>query len=183
MKDISLHLMDIVQNSIAADATLVEISVAIDGGADELRVSISDNGKGMDETLLKRVESPFSTTRTTRKVGLGIPLFKAGALLTGGSFDIRSTPGKGTTVVAIYGFSHIDRPPLGDVAGTVHMIIACNPETDICFNATYGASAYTLDTREIKQVLDGVPINDPGVLQWIQQALAEGLQETFGGVV
>ncbi len=183
MRDISLHLMDIVQNSITANAKLVEISMVIDSEKDTLCVTIADNGKGMSKELLERVESPFTTTRTTRKVGLGIPLFKEGALISGGSFHIESALGVGTTVCAVYGFSHIDRPPLGDVAGTLVLLVVSNPDIDFTFHAEYGGALYDMDTREVKQTLDGVPITELDVQQWLQDDLVQGIQDTFGGVI
>lgn len=183
MKDISLHLMDIVQNSITANATLIEIVFAIDTATEELTVTIRDNGKGMPEELLKRVESPFATTRTTRKVGLGIPLFKAGAERSGGRFSISSEVGKGTTVCAVYGLYNIDRPPLGDLAGTMHMLVVCNPDIDFDFKASYDSECFELDTREVRKVLGSVPLNDPGVGQWLEENFVEGLEDIFGGVI
>ncbi len=183
MRDISLHLLDIIQNSISANATAIEISMVIDSEKDTLCVTIADNGKGMSEELLKRVESPFTTTRTTRKVGLGIPLFKEGALSSGGTFRIESTLGIGTTVQAVYGFSHIDRPPLGDVAGTLQVIIIGNPDIDFIFRAEYGGAIYQMDTKEVKETLEDVPITDLDVQQWLQNDLIEGIQDTFGGVI
>jgi anti-sigma regulatory factor (Ser/Thr protein kinase) len=183
MKDISLHLTDIVQNSITAGATHIGISVTAPGDAQTLVVTVADNGSGMSEELLRRVESPFATTRTTRKVGLGIPLFKAGAERSGGSFAIESTLGTGTTVTATYGFYHIDRPPLGDLAGTVHLLVSCNPDIDFTFTAAFGGIEYELDTREMREVLQGVPLTDPDVSAWLRQSLNDGINEIFGGVI
>ena len=183
MRDISLHLLDIVQNSITANATLIRISMTIDSESDTLSVRIADNGRGMSKELLERVESPFTTTRTTRKVGLGIPLFKEGALLSGGSFRIESTLGVGTTVCAVYGFSHIDRPPMGDVAGTLQLLVVSNPDIDFAFYAEYGGALYEMDTREVKKALEGVPITDLDVQKWLQDDLVQGIKDTFGGVI
>ena len=181
MKEISLHIMDIVQNSITAGAKNIRVLVGVDRKADELRVEIADDGCGMDGELLARVTSPFTTTRTTRKVGLGIPLFKAGCERTGGSFDIKSAPGKGTTVTAVYRFSNIDRPPMGDLAETLHTLVESNPDLDFMFETKSGQNAFVCSTEEIKQKLDGVPVNEPEVSLWLIGYLQEGIHEIFGG--
>lgn len=174
MKEISLHIMDIVQNSITADATLIEVSMDISIGKDALTVLIRDNGKGMNREMLDGVTSPFVTTRTTRRVGLGIPLFKAGAEATGGRFYIDSEPGKGTVLQADYVFSHLDRPPIGDFAGTMHTLIVCNPTLDFVVTFSYGGERETLDTREVRQVLgDDVPLDTPDVSVWLRENLDE----------
>ena len=141
MKEISLHIMDIVQNSITANAALIELFLNIQRCKNRLSIIIKDNGKGMSKEMVASVTSPFVTTRTTRKVGLGIPLFKAGAENAGGMFEISSELGKGTEVKAVYVLDHIDRPPIGDFAGTVHSIIVCNPGIDFVVSVT-------LDERE-----------------------------------
>jgi len=116
MRDISLHILDIAENSIRAGASLIGISVIMSDSADTLTVEITDNGCGMSREMTERAVSPFTTSRTTRKVGLGIPLFAAGCESTGGSLTIESAPGEGTKLTAVYRNSHIDRPPLGDIA-------------------------------------------------------------------
>ena len=120
MTEISLNILDVAQNSISAGAKLIEISVVADIKSDTLTVVIKDNGCGMDEEKLKKVIDPFFTTRTTRKVGLGIPFYKLAAENTGGTFNITSQLGLGTTVTAVFGLSHIDRMPLGDINFTIH---------------------------------------------------------------
>ncbi|MDL2224762.1 ATP-binding protein [Eubacteriales bacterium OttesenSCG-928-M02] len=183
MKDISLHVMDIVQNSIAAGAKNIGILLAIDEMGNRMTLRITDDGKGMDAELVQRVISPFTTSRTTRKVGLGIPLFMESAQRTGGDFHIRSEVGVGTEVTATYVLNHIDRPPLGDMAGTVYMLIVTNVNLDFSYTVENGDRAYTLDTKEVKQVLDGVPLTDPDVGVWLKESLLEGDKETRGGVM
>ncbi len=174
MKEISLHIMDIVQNSITANASLIEVSMEVSIGEDRLTVFIRDNGKGMDREMLEGVTSPFVTTRTTRRVGLGIPLFKAGAEATGGSFFIDSKPGEGTVLQADYVFSHLDRPPIGDYAGTMHTLIVCNPSLDFAVTFSYNGERETLDTREVRQVLGSdVPLDTPDVSMWLRENLDE----------
>ncbi len=174
MKEISLHIMDIVQNSISADATLIEVSLEISMQNNRIAVVIRDNGRGMDKAMLESVTSPFTTTRTTRRVGLGIPLFKAGAEATGGSFCIDSKPGEGTVLEADYVLDHIDRPPIGDFAGTMHMLIVCNPNIDFVVDLCYEGENDTLDTQQVRQVLgEDVPLNTPDVSIWLKDNLDE----------
>ena len=130
MKELSLNLLDIVENSTRAGASLVTIRVIEEPEADRLTLYIEDDGSGMSPELLEAVQDPFTTTRTTRKVGLGIPFLKEGAEMTGGSLDLWSREGEGTRVTATYGYSHIDRPPLGDLAETVVTLVQCHDRTD-----------------------------------------------------
>ena len=126
MQELSLNILDIAENSTRAGATLVEIAVTEDPDRDTLTIAVRDNGCGMDEKLLKSVRDPFTTTRTTRRVGLGVPLLEEAAQATGGHLSIRSAPGKGTELEAVFGYSHIDRMPLGDLAGTISALIQCH---------------------------------------------------------
>jgi len=181
VRDISLHILDIVENSVRAKADLIEISMALDKMKDTLTVSIADNGHGMSEEMLLRVRSPFTTSRTTRNVGLGIPLFAASCEKTGGSLDLTSTVNVGTTVVATYRYSHIDRPPLGDIAETVYTLTLLNPDIDFALTAKNADDAFVYDTREIKATLDGLPITHPNVLGFIREFLQDGIKQIFGG--
>jgi len=181
MKDIALHIMDIAENSITAGADKISIVVDIDEKKNTLTVSIKDNGQGMDPGMLQRVESPFETTRTTRKVGMGIPLFKMGAEAAGGRFAIKSVQGKGTAVKAVYGLSHIDRPPLGDLSGVLSALALANTEIDFAFTVQKGGEKFVCDTHEIKERLDGVPLSTPEVSLWLIQYLQEGIDGIFGG--
>jgi anti-sigma regulatory factor (Ser/Thr protein kinase) len=180
MRDISLHILDIAENSIRAEANLICIDVRMDQHNDTLTVVIYDNGCGMSKEMVERVKSPFTTTRTTRKVGLGIPLFMAGCENTGGSLTIESQPGKGTRLTAVYRNSHIDRPPLGDIAGTISALVIMNPDIDFVFTAQKD-EPFEFDTREIKRTLDGVPITQPEVVKFINEFLSEGTKQVFGG--
>lgn len=182
MRDISLHVLDIAENSIRAGASLIKIDIAIDAGRDELTVCIEDNGCGMSKDMLKRVKDPFVTSRTTRKVGLGIPLFTASCEKTGGRLEIVSSSGHGTTLTATYKCSHIDRPPMGDIAETIYALTLLNPQIDFVFSAKKD-DAFLYDTREIKVTLDGVPVTQPEVSQFIREYLQEGIAQVFGGVI
>ena len=136
MNDLSMHILDIVQNSISAGATRVTLTVDEAPGADLLTIVIGDNGKGMTSEQVSRLSDPFFTSRTTRKVGMGIPLLMDSARQSGGDVRIESEPGKGTEVTAVFGYSNIDRPPLGDVANALMLLVSSNPALDFlrrCF--------------------------------------------------
>ena len=169
MEDLSLHILDIVENSTRAGATLVEIKIAEDRGKDLLQIVIKDNGSGMDREMVKRVRDPFTTTRTTRRVGLGVSMLEQAAREAGGDLSITSEPGLGTEVRATFQASHIDRKPIGDMGSTMISLIAGNPSVDFIYESDVDGEKITLDTRMIKEELGGVaPINDPGVLQLIR---------------
>lgn len=183
MKEIALHVLDIIQNSIVAGATLITIEVEIRHERDWMRVAVIDNGKGMDEELLKKVISPFTTSRTTRKVGLGIPMFKAGAEAAGGAFTIRSKPNDGTFIQAEYQISNWDRPPLGDMVETLYATIICNEQIDFVYAYMVDGNSYSFDTREVRAILgEDVPLNTPEVATWIKNELTEGVHTLYGGV-
>lgn len=180
MRELSLHILDIVQNSIKAEASLIKIEITEDLNEDFLSIAINDNGSGIDERVLCKITDPFVTSRTTREVGLGLSLFKAAARRCGGDIEIKSSPGKGTSVKAVFVHSHLDRAPLGDIAGTVITIITTNPAIDIIYHHFFyrGNSSwedFLFDTREIKKQLEDVSINKPQVLNWIEDYLREGL--------
>ena len=175
MQDISMHIIDIIQNSIKAGASLITIIINESPKNDIFAFSIEDNGKGMDKDMLKRVRDPFVTSRTTRKVGLGIPLLEQTCTMCEGSFDMESTPGKGTKVTARMRYGNIDRPPIGDIGGCIYMTIVTNPDLDFVFKYSFNDSEFVLDTREVKKVLGGVSIADPEVSLWIRDSINEGI--------
>lgn len=181
MTEISLNILDVAENSIRANSSLVEITVAADKKLDTLTVIISDNGCGMNKEQVENVEDPFFTTRTTRKVGLGIPFFKYSAESTGGSFLIDSKPGEGTVVKAVYTLSHIDRMPLGDITATMHTLITFNTQTDFLYRYSVDDKSFELDTREFKEVLGDVPFNNPEISTYIKEYLTENKLETDNG--
>lgn len=180
MRDISLHILDIAENSIRAGSTLISISMAVDKANDDLVIMIDDNGSGMSKEMLEHVKSPFTTSRTTRKVGLGIPLLTASCEASGGHLDIASEPGKGTKLTAHLGYSHIDRPPLGDIAETLATLTIMNPSIDFAFSAN-SVEVFEYDTRQIKATLGEVPVTHPDVMAFIREYLQEGIQQVFGG--
>lgn len=181
MPEISMNILDITQNSIRAEASLIKLTVAVDQEKDTLTVVIDDDGCGMTPEQVAHVEDPFFTTRTTRKIGLGVPFFKLAALSTGGSFSIESEVGVGTRVTAVFGLSHIDRMPLGDITGTVHTLITFNTQTDFLYTYRFNDREFALDTREFKQILGDVPLDLPEVSEYVKDFLTENKLETDGG--
>ena len=176
MKEIALHIMDIVQNSVSAGATLVNIEVMEKITEDQFILIISDNGRGMDKEVIKKVTDPFYTTRTTRNVGLGIPLLKHNAEQAGGCFNISSRRGEGTIVTAIFGHSHLDRPPKGDIAGVISILAGSNPEMDFVYRHVIDDTDYILDTREMKKLLDDVPLSNLSVITYIKEMIEENIK-------
>lgn len=177
MEELSLHILDIAKNSVKAKASLVEIAVTEDEEKNLLTIGIFDDGCGMSEEFLKTVKDPFSTTRTTRKVGMGISLFEAASVQCGGELNITSKEGVGTKVTATFKYDHIDRAPLGDTKGTMLTLISGSPEIDFLYRHTKNGKEFCLDTREIRSVLGDVPLDMPDVLSWLDGYISEGLCE------
>lgn len=177
MKELSLHILDIVQNSIKAKAKNITVDIDEDAVSDKLTITIIDDGCGMSEEFLAQVRDPFTTTRTTRKTGMGISLFEAAAMQTGGALDIQSRLGEGTTLTVWFGLSSIDRAPLGDMAGTMVTIIGGAPDIDYIYRHKTNKDEFVLDTRELREVLGDVPFDVPDVLNWINGYIEEGLAE------
>ena len=177
MKELSLNILDITENSVKAGATLTEIAIEEDD--EKLTLTISDNGCGMTEETLNSVTNPFYTTRTTRKVGMGLPLLKLEAELTGGSVKVESKhiskypENHGTVVTAVFMKKHIDYTPLGDVVASITTLIQGHPDTDFCFKHINGSKTVNLNTLELRQVLEDVPLNSYEVIKWIEEYLKE----------
>ena len=178
MRELALHLLDIAENSISAGADQITILVEENLQKDLLRIRIEDNGKGMDADTLARITDPFVTSRTTRKVGLGIPFFKAAAEACEGTFNIQSKPGEGTTDEAVFKHSHIDRMPLGDLTGTLMTLVIGSPEIHWIFEYRVNEQRFVFDDEPIKQTLMGIPLSEPAVMKYIRQELEEGLRNT-----
>ncbi len=179
MKDLSLFLLDIAKNSTAAGSSVTCISLVLCDNT--LSLKIEDNGCGMSSELLARVTDPFTTTRTTRRVGMGIPLLKMTAEQTGGSLSIQSQPGKGTVLTAVFIPQSIDMPPLGDLASSICALIQGSPDLDFYYYRQTPLGHFELDTRQLRQVLGNVPLDTPQVCSWIYDYLTEheaGLQQT-----
>lgn len=178
MKELSLNILDITENSVKAGATLTQI--ILEETDNNLTVIIADNGCGMSEETVKRVTDPFYTTRTTRKVGLGIPFYKLSAEQTGGSFEIKSKSKEeyplehGTVVTAVYNKNHIDFTPLGDIVATITTLIQGHPDTDFLFRHTKSGKTAELDTRQLREVLgEEVSLSEYEVIKWIEEYLKE----------
>lgn len=178
MPELALHILDLVQNSISAGAKHILVTITLDTEADRLVVVIEDDGCGMSEEFLERVISPFTTSRTTRKVGLGIPMFKQLAEMCEGAFSIRSEVGKGTWLEASFRASHLDLPPLGDMPGTMStLLLGCPEGVEFRFVYSVDGREFELNTEELREALGGVPLNEPEILEWVRQFTAEGIAE------
>ena len=174
--------MDIAQNSIAAGASLTEIRVTVSHKQGLITLTFTDNGCGMNKEMVEAVTQPFTTTRKTRKVGLGLPLLQQTALMTGGDLHIESEVGKGTCVTATFGLDHIDRPPMGDVAGAWFSLVVMNPEKDFLFTYDYDGNVFTFDTRVIRATVDPLPLNHMEISAWIKECIYQEINELHGGL-
>lgn len=179
MRELSLNILDIAQNSIVAGASLTEIIVEENTTEKTLLIGIYDNGKGMTEEQVRNVQDPFFTTRTTRKVGMGIPLFKMAAEQTGGSFSIKSQPGVGTRVEARFKTDSIDFTPLGDMSSTIATIVCMNEDKDFIYTRVVDDAEFKFSSADIKTVLDGVPLSEPSVMSWVEGYISEQTQQLF----
>ncbi len=177
MRELSLNVLDIAQNSIKADASLVEIELSQSTEKKELLIGIYDNGRGMTPEQVQSVTDPFFTTRTTRKVGLGIPFFKMSAEMTGGSFEIESEVGKGTRVKALFRTDHLDFTPVGDMCSTVILLITMNLHVDFVYKRSIDTKKFTVDTRQLKEILGDVPLNEPSIVSWITDYIKENTKQ------
>jgi len=185
MREISLHLLDIAENSVAAGASSISIGVEEDYHKDLLAASVIDNGKGMDPDTAEKVMDPFFTSRTTRNVGLGIPLFKAAAEACDGQLNIFSTPGIGTTITITFKLSHIDRMPLGDLSSTFLSLLIAYPKIHWTFlykvysnDQADSGKEFFFDDTEVKNELQDVSLCDPEILKYFRQIFETGILET-----
>ncbi len=183
MRDLSLHILDLAQNSVRANASVVALSLLLNEEG-IMTLIIEDDGCGMDAELLSRVQSPFATTRTTRKVGLGIPMMMENCRLAGGDLHLESTVGKGTRLTATLDTKSIDCLPLGDLAGTVTTLVTANPDhPEFTLHCASPRGEMDFDTREIREALQGVPLNEPEIATWMMESLQEEIEPIFGGVI
>ena len=172
MKDLSLNLLDIAENSVKAGATLTKLHILEEGGV--LTFRVEDNGCGMTEEILRGVTDPFYTTRTTRKVGLGIPMLKQSAEMCGGDFGIESKVGVGTTIHATFDTRNIDCIPMGDICDSLLTLVMLNPdEPEFLFQASSPDAEACFDSRQLREVLGGVPLNEPDVVAWMKESIDE----------
>ena len=181
MKELSLNILDVAENSVKAGASLTQILLTEEG--DVLKLEFVDDGCGMSEDVVRSVIDPFYTTRTTRKVGMGIPLLKLACEQTGGNLEISSTTADanpeehGTHVTATFYTDHIDFTPLGDVSASILTLIQGHPDTDFLFRHERNGRVVELDTRELREVLEDVPLNSYDVMEWIRGNLQEQYEE------
>lgn len=177
MKTISEHVLDIVQNSVRAKATLIEIIVNENKENNLYTLVVKDNGCGMPEEILRQATNPFFTSRKTRKVGLGLSLLKQNAEGANGSFTIDSVPGEGTLVKAVFQKSHLDRPPLGDIWNTWYYTLLSNPEIRLIYKHCTGAGSFEIDSKEIFDMLEGVSLCQKEVREAVIEMIINNLKE------
>lgn len=177
MKEISLHIMDIAENGVGAGANIIQIHIDENRMENRLVISIKDNGKGIPPEIINKVTDPFYTSRTTRRVGLGLSLFKAAAEQCNGKFNITSIPGEGSEVHASFEFDHIDRAPIGDMSNTLGILIMGNPDIDFIYKHVINGKEFEMDTREIKAELDGISIADPQVAQHLSKMIGKAVRQ------
>ena len=171
MEDLSLHILDIAENSIAAKADKIEIRISEDKEKDLLRIEVIDNGVGMDKKILKKALDPFYTSKTVRRFGFGLSLLSEAAKAANGHLSVHSKKGEGTTIKAEFQHSHIDRQPLGDIGQTIITLIIGNPETDFIFEHKRNGRTYGLDTRKIRAQLNEMPINSLAGMRLLRENL------------
>jgi hypothetical protein len=175
--ELARHILDIVENSVRAGATLIRILVMEDRSKDLFLMRITDNGSGMTPEERERALDPFYTTKKVRRVGLGLPMLSDAADRTGGKMTLRSKPGTGTMVEAVFGLTHIDRQPMGNIVSTLITIIVGNAGIDLLYRHEVDGRRYLLDTRDIKKALEDVPLNHPEVTGFLREHITEGLSD------
>ena len=181
MRELSLNILDVAQNSITAGASLITVEVKENTAENSLLIGIYDNGSGMSKEQVASVIDPFFTTRTTRKVGMGIPLFKMAAEMTGGGLEIKSELSVGTEVKAVFKTDSVDFTPLGDIASTVVALISMNTDRDFIYRRSVDGREFLLDTRELKTILGDVPLDTYEISEWIKDYITENTNELYGG--
>lgn len=173
-------MLDLLENAIEAGATRIELTITDDSAEDRLTIEVADNGRGMTEQAIRRAADPFYTSRTTRHVGLGLPLLEAAARRCNGELTITSRPGAGTRVRATFQKSHIDRAPLGDMANTLLAVLLSEREVDLRYRHRVDDREFSFDTAEMREALQGVPFSHPAVRAWLEDFLREGYAELYG---
>jgi hypothetical protein len=176
LKEISLHILDVAENGIAAGATRIRIRVHENRRNNFLEIVIGDNGRGIPENMRETVTDPFVTTRTTRRVGLGLSLLKAAALRCNGSFEIDTETDRGTTVTARFEFDHIDRAPVGDMPATVSLLLAGHPEIDVEYFHSIDDRVFQLDTKQVRSELENISLSDPRVVLHLESTIRNHLK-------
>ncbi|MCJ7773114.1 MAG: ATP-binding protein [Desulfobacterales bacterium] len=177
MRELSLHILDIAENGITAGADCVHITVDEARDDNRMTIIVTDNGPGIPKEMIETVTDPFVTSRTTRRVGLGLSLLAAAAKRCNGDFTIDSAQGKGTSVTATFVFDHIDRAPVGNMAATITTLMAGNPDTEFAYIHQINKNDFSLDTREIKRELEGVLLNEPAVIHHLTELIRKELKK------
>lgn len=177
MLTLAAHILDIVENSTRAGAKLVEINIDENSFRDLLSISITDDGCGMSREVLEKVQDPFYTTKTVRRIGLGIPLLKEAALRAGGAFQLESEENQGTKITATFSLKHLDRQPLGDIINTIIILIIANSNVDFFYKHRHNDRQFELDTRKIRKEIEDIPINHPDIIKYIRGTFEEGLSQ------
>lgn len=177
MNDLSMHILDIVQNSISAGATMVTLTVDESPAEDLLTIAVGDNGRGMTPEQVSRLADPFFTSRTTRRVGMGIPLLMDSARQSGGDVRIESEPGKGTEVTAVFGYSNIDRPPLGDVANALMLLVSSNPDLDFLFTYRYDGEVYLFNTADVREIFGEDALENLTIIRNLEKMIKDNMRE------
>ena len=176
MKDISLHILDIIQNSVNARATYIQILVEENTIKNSLQIEVIDNGKGIPADMIEKIKDPFYTTGK-KKTGMGISLLEQNAELTGGSLLIESEPGSGTRLMVQFTYDHIDRQPLGKMSDTLICAIRANPNIDFKYTHRVNDKEFCFETREIKAILEDITISNPKVITYIHEMINENTLE------
>lgn len=179
MKELSMHILDIVMNSVKADAKLIEITISDSIKNNILKITIKDDGRGMSEEVLANVTNPFYTTRTTRKVGLGIPMLKETCERCNGSFNITSEIGAGTSVECFLERNNIDRAPLGNMGDTIMAIVNSLNDCELIYTHEADDNTFQLSTVQIKEILDTVSIKSNDVMLWIKEYVNENINNLY----
>lgn len=177
MLELSLHVLDVLENAVEAGASRIEIVIDEDLSGDSMRIEIADDGRGMSRDMVERVLDPFVTTRTTRHVGLGLPLFAEAARRCDGDLLIQSEEGTGTHVRATFRHSHVDRAPLGDMPSALMAILLSERPVDIVYTHRVGDKEFSIDSSKVRAELGDVPLTHPKVRAWLLRALREGEAE------
>ena len=177
MRELSLHILDVVENGITAGGNCIWIEVEEARQKNQLKIVIRDNGSGMPVEKLENINDPFITSRTTRRVGLGLSLLAAAAERCEGTLRVDSEPGKGTAIEATFRFNHIDRAPLGDMAATITTLIMGNPGIDFVYSHRIDGKEFSLDTREIRTEMEDLSLSDPVVIHHLTESIRSALKE------
>ena len=177
MKELSMHILDIATNSVRAGARQILITISEDIINNEFRFDIEDDGKGIPDDILKTIKNPFTTSRTLRKVGLGIPLLDENCRLCDGFLEITSKVGKGTKLKSMMVYNHIDRPPMGDIVNTIIGLMTSNENINIIYKHDYNDHSFEISTKALQEELEDVPLTSMSVIQWLRAYLTESIEE------